>query len=493
MNNNREDMMKLLALLDAEEATIERGKLDRYVPHKFQEAFHRSNKNIRLAVAGNRGGKTTMSVIEGIYLALGVHPHHPIPVPNRGKMYGDSFPTVMETFIPKFDEWCPREFLSPRKPYDYNQAGHVIGVNFKNGSEIRVGSYDQENRKAEGSDWDWVAFDEPPPRALYVANIRGLIDRGVLMWFSMTPLSEPWIYDELWIPGITGEKSYIDCFNFRSDENPHINHQALELFLGELTEEEKEIRFEGKFAKLTGLVIDTYSAAVHDVDEFDFDEGYVIYEGIDPHPMKPHCALWKAVDRDGIRFVADELSFTGGLEDFGKQLVYKRAELTKHGAKLAGSCIDTIINTKDMSNRINQKDELNRGIKKACIEIGRHELGMIPSSAIKMDQLNPGIQKIKDLYRKIFSEQYGHEIIQQYVFKKCKKYKYELGHYQWPDGAHDGSKPKNKDDDYIACERYLESLAPRFHTPGSGFIRNNNDGYKKLSQIERGIFYGERR
>lgn len=440
----------------------------------------------------HNSGKTTANVLECLWTALGVHPYHPISVPCRIKMYGDSFPTVMETFVPKFEEWCPKEFLDSRKPYEKNQMGHIIGVNFKNGSEIKIGSYDQENRKAEGSNWNLISFDEPPGRDLYIANMRGLIDHGGRMIFSLTPLSEPWIYDDIYVPSVKGEKEYIECFQVRSDENPHIDHNALQLFLDELTEEEKEIRFEGKFAKLTGLVIDTYNPLVHDIDEFELDDNYVVYEGIDPHPMKPHCALWKAVDKDGMRFVVDELSFQGGLADFGRELVRKRHGLTVGGARFGGSCIDTIINTTDMSNRINMKDELNRGIKEECIKLNRYDLGVIPSSAMKRDQLDPGIQKIRDLYRVVKSEQLGCDIVAQRVFKRCKKYKYELGHYQWPDGAHDKSKPINKNDDFIACERYLESLAPHYHTPGSNFIRNNADGYRRLKKIERGFEYGAR-
>lgn len=484
---DRKDLLRLLDLLQKEERALDSGKLDRYKPHSVQDRFHKSDKKVRMVVAGNRFGKTTMSVIEAIWLALGIHPYHPIPVPNRGKMYGDSFPTVMETFVPKFEEWIPREFLDDRKPYEKNQMQHVIGVNFKNGSEIRIGSYDQEERKAEGSNWQYIAFDEPPSRELYIANMRGLIDTGGLMWFSMTPLSEPWIYDELWVPGETGEKPYIECFGGRSDENPHIDHDALNLFLEELTPEEREVRFEGKFRRLTGLVIDTYDPAVHDVDEFDLDYRHVIYEGIDPHPMKPHCALWRAVDKDGIRYTVDEVAFTGSLYEFGKLLVAKRQQLCSSGAVMAGSVVDTIINTKDMANRLNMKDELVRGIRDAGG-------GLIPSSAMKMDQFNPGIEKERDLFRIVDRGELGQGPM-HYVFKRCRKYKYELLHYQWPDNVTDTSKPKAKDDDYIACSRYLESIGPHYHTPGNNFIRNNSGSYRKASRFEKtfgGNYYGTR-
>lgn len=431
-------------------------------------------------------GKTTSNLIECVWTALGIHPYNPIPVPNRGKMYGDSFSAVMETFVPKFEEWCPPEYFDPKKPFEHDQRGNVIGVNFKNGSRIIVGSYDQEDRKAEGSRFDYISFDEPPSRELYIANMRGLIDTGGRMWFSLTPISQAWLKDDIFDPGISGEKPYIECFNMRSDENPHIDHDALGLFLSELTDAEKEVRFHGHFAKLTGVVIDTYDAQIHDIEPFALDENYIVYEGIDPHPMKPHCALWKAVSRDGLRYVVDELAFTGGLYDFGTELVKKRKELTRFGARIGGSVIDTIINTTEMANRIDMRAELVRGIREAGG-------GVLPTSAFKRDQLNPGIEKIKDLYRIVDRGPILGKGPMQFVFKTCKKYKYELTHYQWPDNITDISKPKPINDDYIACERYLETINPTYTTPGKGkFLINNSGAYRKVGREdskERGTIY----
>ncbi len=432
-------------------------------------------------IVSKNSGKTTSNLIECVWTALGIHPYNPIPVPNRGKMYGDSFSAVMETFVPKFEEWCPPEYFDPKKPFEHDQRGNVIGVNFKNGSRIIVGSYDQEDRKAEGSRFDYISFDEPPSRELYIANMRGLIDTGGRMWFSLTPISQAWLKDDIFDPGISGEKPYIECFNMRSDENPHIDHDALGLFLSELTDAEKEVRFHGHFAKLTGVVIDTYDAQIHDIDPFELDDSYVIYEGIDPHPMKPHCALWKAVSRDGIRYVVDELAFTGGLYDFGKELVRKRKELCKGGARIGGSVVDTIINTTEMANRIDMRAELVRGIRDAGG-------GVLPSSAFKRDQLNPGIEKIKDLYRVVDRGPVLGNGPMQYVFRRCVKYKYELTHYQWPETLTDVAKPKPIHDDFISGERYLESINPEYQTPGKSnfLVRNSSvEAYSKIKK-ERG-------
>ena len=57
-----------------------------------------------------------------------------------------------------------------------------------NGSSIDLQSYDQDVALFESADYDWAAFDEPPPRPIWVAVQRGLTDRRGPSWIAMTPL-----------------------------------------------------------------------------------------------------------------------------------------------------------------------------------------------------------------------------------------------------------------------------------------------------------------
>jgi len=131
---SKRELLRLLDFTDRQVEAYDDRKLQRYDPHPGQDAFHRSDKKIRLLCTGNRYGKTTCSVLEAVQLATGTHPYKKLPIPNRGKMYGESFPVVMETFKPKFDEWIPKTALADKRPYTTNQMGYLTGVNFKNGS-----------------------------------------------------------------------------------------------------------------------------------------------------------------------------------------------------------------------------------------------------------------------------------------------------------------------------------------------------------------------
>lgn len=835
----RNELLRLIALADRQVNAYDNDRLSRYEPHAGQQRFHSSTKKIRLITSGNRWGKSTASVIEAIWIALGIHPYKRIPTPNRGKLYGESFPVVMETLYPKFREWLPPSALDARKPFSFNQMGYLTGVNYVNGSTTKIGSYDQETSKAEGSDWmycieenqtvlmsdgshkaikdivvgdivaatdgksqrkfgtvsnvvcngyrdvikivtsgghsiectsdhkifvnyrkyveagdvkigdtinrplfvdvgsetsistndcfllgawigdgwaeenrifistasdafislfnsklpdgyslkprkryDYVVcdnlktknthtknyvlelvktfglygkkahdkfvpseiykqnrerrieflrglyatdgwatlsaigygstskslalgvvrlleslgikcgiyfkskqddkwrdqwfvlitnsfeklgfintvgiptkedaiskvgtrceyvlknqkdvwkdrsgigsgvlksvkdgnvlyrkqnfkvkkiefvgsrkvydmkvdkyhnficegfkvhncgFDEPPSRDLYIANMRGLVDHGGYMWFSMTPLKERWIYDELWQPGILGEKPYIDCFGGSSDENPYIDKEALQLFMSELTPKERDTRYLGKFAKLMGLVIDTYDPGVSDIEPFELDNDFVLYEGIDPHTSKPHCVLWKAIDKEGYRYACRELKLDTGIYDLGVEIAKVRRELTAGGARLIRSVSDTAINTEDM-NKANQYTIL----KRALIDSGEE---LMPQLAKKKNWLLPGIEKLRDLFRVV---DYGtHRSPSEFLFKnRVPNYRYDLLHYQWPNDISGGDeKPVKAHDDFVDPSRYIESLAPEFKTPGSSqFLRTYNGAYQR--------------
>lgn len=472
------DLADLARILDEQVKARDSDKLSLYQPHSHQLCFHKSNAKIRLMVCGNRSGKSEASTLEAIWLCLGIHPYHERSLPVKGKVYFESYATVSEVFEPKLNKWLPQKYLSSKRPYIRNQHGDLTGINFLNGSFLRIGTYDQEEAKAEGSDWSFVLFDEPPPRSLYIANLRGLVDSGGIMWFAMTPLKEAWIFDELYQPSISGMKKHIESFTWTIWDNPHIPREEIEILAAELTEDEKQVRLYGKFRKLQGLVMDTYDSFLSDIDPFDLDENFSIYEGIDPHPRKANTVLWKAIDKDGFRFVCRELACEKGIYDTGKEIVKARKELTQYGATLIRSIADSSLNQKDLAFKINQKDELIRSL----MEEGER---VMPETAMKKDWLLPGIQKLRDLYRPVHLVE-GKFVPTQYVFKNCPKYKHDLTHYQWSEKLGDNAMPISRDNDLLDPDRYIESIAPKFVTPGqSQFIHTNKGAYQRISGMER--------
>ncbi len=483
---SRARLASIAKLLEQQIKAHSDGKLATYAPHSGQLDFHKSNHKIRLIVCGNRWGKTECSVVEALQLCLGTHPYHPRKLPVKGKIYAETYGHISQYIEPKILKWVGERHLDPKKPFTRTQQGHLSGVRFANGSLISIGVYAQSDSVSEGSDWDFVAFDEPPSRDLYVANLRGLADRNGIMWFAMTPLSEAWIYDDLWLPGLNGTKPYVYCKNGNSYENPYTDREGLDLYSSEMNETERAIRIRGEFKRLEGLVIDTYDAQLSMVDPIIIDNKFTIYEGIDPHLAKPHTAIWKAVHESGYRYVIQELYYAGGMQEFGELIAQKRRELREHGAEVVRSVADTSLNQTDGNFRIRLRDELISGLSSQGETL-------FPVNAQKRDYVAPGIQRLKDLYRS--SEHIVHPphsntidlfCPTQYVFKNCTKYAHELTHWQWKyDIVKENPLAQDFGNDGLDCDRYIESIAPTFQTKGMAMVKReyaNRHAYKTINR-----------
>ena len=99
----------------------------------------------------------------------------------------------------------------------------------------------------------------------------------------------------------------------------------------------------------------------------------------------------------------------------------------------------------------------------------------------KRGWLDAGIKKLIDLHRCI--DRGGWTSPTEFLFKGCvTNYRYELLHYQWPDNlSKEIVRPIPKYDEFIDCSRYIESIAPKFRTPGeTGLVRTYNGAYNRL-------------
>lgn len=287
-------------------------------PHAQQHRFHRAKTSIRVASGGNRSGKSTAGINEDVAHALGYRPWLEetdpdykvnVRVPNKGLICGEAFgEQVKKVLIPKLlgdpengvPGAIPTHLVAETKK---NPFGIIVYIKVTNGSEIFLQSYDQDVDLFESADYDWVHFDEPPPRAIWVAVQRGLTDREAPCWLTMTPLKEPWIYDEIY--------NRPDCtvlyFDIEDNLNFGLTRKGIDQFSASLTDDEKEARLRGRFFHLTGLVYKNYGAIHRIKRERVFSEGVMPHWGlwmhIDCHPKKPHHAIWVAIAPDQRKYV----------------------------------------------------------------------------------------------------------------------------------------------------------------------------------------------
>jgi|GEM_PF-2325647 len=295
-------------------------------PHIKQQGFHADKSQIRIVSGANRSGKSTSGINEDVAFALGYRPWLPkddpnyrvdIRIPNKGLICGESFQEqVRKVIIPKLlgnhEAGIPGALPTPElQAVKRNPQGVITTIQLKNGSQIFLQSYDQDLDLFESADYDWIHDDEPPPRPIWVAQQRGLMDRRGKAWMTMTPLKEAWIYDELYSRKDVG----LHYFDISDNVNFGLTQQAVDEFAANLTDDEKEARLHGRFFHLVGLVYKKFQKDIHLKSRARVLQPYGgkipkhwgLWMHIDTHPRTPHHAVWIAVAPNQRKFVCGEL------------------------------------------------------------------------------------------------------------------------------------------------------------------------------------------
>lgn len=290
-------------------------------PHQKQRLFHDSTAKGRLVFGGNRSGKTSCGWAEAQMHLTGKYPkwykeENKMEQPVVGRVIVSDFSKgFAETVKKHIDEWLPSKWIKSIKK---NHEGYPERYELINGSVFDVCTHMQDKNVFEGWCGHFAWFDEPPPRFAFIGTLRGLIDYKGKYWMTMTPLNQPWIYDEL----ILSKDENIFSIHIDTSENPFIAKEEIEEFTKRLTEEEKEARLKGKFLHLTGLVYKTVEPNIHfaTLNLKDLNSSFrkmqkQWYFILDPHDRRPHCGIWGFVNPNNKKYVAYELVLQGTISE----------------------------------------------------------------------------------------------------------------------------------------------------------------------------------
>jgi hypothetical protein len=317
-----------------------------YKPHPKQLSFHLAQAKFRAVFAGNRFGKSQCGVAEDCSWIVGERMFLPPDDPGRkagipqrpvkGLILCADWDKCEEIFTCESDDphlkgkiWknIPRSFV---KKLGHNSSGKVDRIEFHNGALLcfdTVKSFMNNPMGSESSDWDFIHVDEPIPQAMWKAVSRGLIDRNGWAWFTLTNLSEPWIF-EMFFPSAKSKNAKREVLHYDASgklakwalvgsiyDNPYLSPDAIAAFEAELTEDEKQCRLYGLAIHLSGLVYKEFQYERHvlaSVPEnwIDFHRppaNYTLHYAIDTHPRKPHDVLFCAVSPAGRMFFFYEI------------------------------------------------------------------------------------------------------------------------------------------------------------------------------------------
>lgn len=298
-----------------------------YIPHPSQLLFHKANNKIRLFCGGNRSGKTEAGAMEALYHSTGLYPKwYPeelkLKTHNRGRIIVSDYAKGGDVITEKILKWLPKELIvhtrkTMKGHLDKLYVKHVSGGT----SEIEVLTHEMDDNAFEGWSGHWIWADEPPPREQYIASVRGLIDFSGRAWLTMTPISEPWIYDDL----VMKESEDVLYLTVSMTDNPYIPIEEIKKFEAMLTDDEKESRLLGKFRHLTGLVYKEFDSKVHVIPEasIKISRNWPTYFVLDPADRRPHHGLWIKVDPFNTIYVVQEIVYAGTIDLLAKE-IFKR-------------------------------------------------------------------------------------------------------------------------------------------------------------------------
>lgn len=271
-------------------------------PHQL--TFHTSELSGRAIFGGNQSGKTKAGSMEAAFHFTGEYPSwYPVKMRLKPRNIGRIMAVDFAKSITEVIEPALKLAVSDKHIAEWkrNTQGHFYRAVSKTGSRFDCVTHDMPTKSLEGWQGDWFWMDEPPPRDKYIATIRGLIRRAGRWWLTCTPLSEPWLYDDIY----TNSEFLSITIDIR--DNPYLSEDQIAKFEAELTEDEKEARLHGKFMHLSGLTYKEFDPSVHIKSSSTvIPPEWPRWCVCDPHDRRPFAFIWFAVDPMDRIWIYDE-------------------------------------------------------------------------------------------------------------------------------------------------------------------------------------------
>lgn len=425
-----------------------------------------SEAEITAFFGANRSGKSVAGAVKAIIHATGRYPDwwtaRKFEKATEGRIFCENYSKGAKIVIKKLREWLPKECYAAAPKRGNNGIEVEWFIKHKSGgvSHFDIMTYESDPFAAEGWDGDWVWFDEPPPRPMYIAAVRGLVDNEGLCWFSLTPLKEPWLFDEIYnsknkniFSVICDMRHNVERVNPLSNEVIGLREEAIRKFEMKLSEEERETRAHGKFRYLAGRIWKMWDRDVHTFDRFkewplDRKRGIIVAGQppihwpramfLDPHDRNPHALLWVACDEAGDYWAYREGWLKDSLlEDIAKYCKKNEVE-TKERIQIR--VLDPNFGPKIYGNSgMTVRDEIEKAAREMSYPI-RFTFGN--------DNKELGRKAFADLLR--FDSSKPISFINHPRFRAAndlKEFIYQVEHYVWDDYKTDGRDPKEKPKD----------------------------------------------
>jgi len=458
-----------LSLREMKEEQLRRLTKERYRYYEptgkgeeFIDAFACGDNFIVLYSAANGVGKTATgsNILAHLFFPTGENEYFngklfkEWPFLKRGRIV--STPTNIEkNIIPELKSWFPEGRYTTRKG---NKSFESLWET-DTGWNFDLMTYEQDPMEFEGITLGWAWFDEPPTEAILKATIARMRKGGIII-ITATPLAgSAYMYDSF-------AKGSFDV-EMKSKENGaiikyqrkvayieadiesacrehgvrgHLKHSDIENMIAEYSEDEKQARIYGKFQHLVGLIFKQWDRKVHMIKPFEVSiRDFAVYEFLDPHPRNPDAILWVAVDKNGTKYVVDELYINVTSEEELAMKIKSKASQYRIIKRMA-----------DPSAFVNNQHEQDG--KTLADKLSEHGLTYIPATK----QRAMADRRISTALSYTENQGFMIKAPEVYVFDTCERTMFEMEHYRWQE--HTGKsadlhnpkeKPIDKDDHMI--------------------------------------------
>lgn len=309
-----EEKLELIAVLD-EKQRRKRDQRAVYKPNSGQLLMHQSRAKIRFNLSANAAGKSTAAMQEAMWACNGYNPilDEYTKVPANVVIVLDQPSKVQDIYLNRngMQKW----FVITEDQYRRDGKPYVSRIVFPNGSQIRFLFHDMEPMIFEGIECDFVIYDEPVARAIFISLLRGGRTKGTRArhLFIGTPIGShsAWIrdYHDEWK---AGEHPDLEFFQMSSDVNrANLAEGFIEDFAKHLTEREKQARLHGQYFDTDALALaelwkpDVHLIKLEDLPA-DYKTRFSYVIAADPHPSKKLAACLLGVDENNVRYYIDE-------------------------------------------------------------------------------------------------------------------------------------------------------------------------------------------
>lgn len=320
---SKEEKLKLYDLIQKKKELAKRNR-DKFKPHEGQLEVLMCDAKIRVVTAANGYGKTALGVNAALAAVNGYNPwlKRYTQAPTLGVVVLDNPSKVKDVWLKEMDFWHDMSEVETVK----NGKPYINELVFKNGSRIIFMFHEQDQLVFESIEVQWVVYDEPPPKGVFLGLSRGARTKGSKPWQLLigTPISAAWIRQDLYEPWTQGLNPDVEFFVGRTEQNrANLAEGYIESFSRLLSEDEKKVRLEGQFFDLGGLALaHLLKDDVHRIPDFNWGNENPVFIGIDPHPSKSHVAVALGLDKEtGYKYVIGELCRKATARDFAEQLL----------------------------------------------------------------------------------------------------------------------------------------------------------------------------